>query len=54
MLVHVGGLCLCSSEFYSPNTFQTSSKTFLGMMSGFMELLRRSLFTLALLLHQIY
>ncbi|MEH1938160.1 MAG: phosphoenolpyruvate synthase [Nostoc sp.] len=25
-LVHAGGLCLSSSEFYSPNTFQTSSK----------------------------
>ncbi|MCC5613964.1 Uma2 family endonuclease [Nostoc sp. CHAB 5836] len=25
-LVHGGGLCLSSSEFYSPNTFQTSSK----------------------------
>jgi len=26
LLVHGSGLCLCSSEFYSPNTFQTSSK----------------------------
>ncbi|MFM6349315.1 MAG: hypothetical protein ACKPFK_29855, partial [Dolichospermum sp.] len=24
-LVHAGGLCLCSSELYSPKTFQTSS-----------------------------
>jgi hypothetical protein len=26
VLVHGGGLCLCSSELYSPKTFQTSSK----------------------------
>ncbi|WDD32202.1 hypothetical protein PQG02_26595 [Nostoc sp. UHCC 0926] len=25
LLVHGGGLCLCSSEFHSPNTFQTFS-----------------------------
>jgi hypothetical protein len=26
VLLQVGGLCLCSSELYSPKTFQTSSK----------------------------
>jgi hypothetical protein len=26
VLVHEGGLCLCSSELYSKRTFQTSSK----------------------------
>jgi hypothetical protein len=26
VLVRAGGLCLCSSELYSPKTFQTSSK----------------------------
>ena len=30
LLVRVGGLCLCSSELYSPKTFKTSSH----MMSG--------------------
>jgi hypothetical protein len=27
VLVHEGGLCLCSSELYSKRTFQTSSDT---------------------------
>jgi hypothetical protein len=26
VLVRAGGLCLCSSELYSPKTFQTSSQ----------------------------
>ena len=34
-LVHGGGLCLCSSEFYSPNTFKTSSEIETGKLGNY-------------------
>jgi len=33
VLVHEGGLCLCSSELYSPKTFKTSFQAQLDLLA---------------------